>query len=164
MKFSWPGPRVSYSSPSLSISNYLSLSFLRYREIQRDVPNRSHTFSCLSSPAIWVTVISVKGAVGLGSARNVYCLLKCENQKVKSQISKSDKEIEWSDVFVFYRKYPERPIVVKVLFEPGSRTCSCSGVRFSSGLVTLDTSTFFLVLDHKEINFQKKKRLKEFKY
>ncbi|KAK6623354.1 hypothetical protein RUM43_009206 [Polyplax serrata] len=83
-------------------------------EIQRDVPNRSHTFSCLSSPAIWVTVISVKGAVGLGSARNVYCLLKCENQKVKSQISKSDKEIEWSDVFVFYRKYPERPIVVKV--------------------------------------------------
>lgn len=82
--------------------------------MERDVPNRICSLSCISSPTVWITVIAVKSAVGLESAKNVYCTLKSENQKVKSQISKSTKDIEWDDVFVFYRKHPDKPIVVKV--------------------------------------------------
>lgn len=93
--------------------NTFSLSL--HRELQRDAPNRVSTLLCLFSPAVWVTVISVKGAIGLTVTKNVYALLKCENQKVKTQISKAVKEIEWNDVFVFYRKHPKQPIILKVL-------------------------------------------------
>lgn len=84
------------------------------REVERDVPNRICSLSCISSPTIWITVVAVKSAVGLEFSKNVYCTLKCENQKVKSELGKGGKEIEWDDAFVFYRKYPDRPVVIKV--------------------------------------------------
>lgn len=61
-----------------------------------------------------MTIVSVKSATGLNVTKNVYCALKCESQKVKTELSISNGPVAWDDNFVFYRKSPDKPIMIKV--------------------------------------------------
>lgn len=79
------------------------------------MPRKVCTLSCISKQsAVWVTVICIKSAVGIAGVKYVYCTVKCGHQKVRSRVIKANREVEWDEEFIFYRKDPERPLTIKV--------------------------------------------------
>jgi len=87
-----------------------------FSAVSKELPIERCGLSCIGSPVVWVTVVSVVKAEGLSTAKQVFCALKCEGQKAKTSIGKVvNDQVEWNDPLVFYRRTPEKPIFVKVL-------------------------------------------------
>lgn len=43
-----------------------------------------------------------------------YCILKCENQEIRTPTTKKSGKPEWKDRITFYRKKPTEDIIIEV--------------------------------------------------
>ncbi|XP_058877015.1 calpain-5-like isoform X2 [Acipenser ruthenus] len=94
------------------------------RELALDQPHPSLWSCCLGGDLRRVTTINLQSAAGLrprGAARvfvstdpDVYAVMRCEGNTVKSRVFKSTSRPEFDLKAVFYRQNPRRPIRIEV--------------------------------------------------
>uniref|UniRef100_T1HPT9 C2 domain-containing protein n=1 Tax=Rhodnius prolixus TaxID=13249 RepID=T1HPT9_RHOPR len=94
---------------------------LNIKELKEDVPKSRIPCSCIIPEVELVTVVVVdcaiiehKSQTWSSSKLNVYCALTCEGTTVKTDVSKEESNPVWNSSFIFYRKKPNKPIIVKV--------------------------------------------------
>ncbi|XP_014251808.1 calpain-5-like isoform X2 [Cimex lectularius] len=108
-------------SASFLLRVFTQDSGVSLKELKEDIPKRWAPCSCLMPEVEIVTVIIIESAElenkhhSWGSARlNLYCTITCEGYKVKTDFATDDIHPEWNDAFIFYRKKPKKPLVLKV--------------------------------------------------
>ncbi|XP_068569435.1 calpain 5-like isoform X1 [Cebidichthys violaceus] len=92
-------------------------SHVRLRELREDLPSPS-VFQCfLPQPAV-VTTVHLRRASGLGlpkqTAPDVYAIVRCENDTIRTQVFKAEGNPEFNLRAVFYRRYPGTPISIEL--------------------------------------------------
>ncbi|KAM4714625.1 calpain-5 [Anableps anableps] len=94
-----------------------SHSHVQLRELKEELPSPS-LFQCfLPQPAV-VTTVHLRRASGLRlpkqTAPDVYAVVRCEGDSVKTQVFKEDGNPEFNLRTIFYRRYPDDNISVEL--------------------------------------------------
>ncbi|BFZ00227.1 hypothetical protein BsWGS_03266 [Bradybaena similaris] len=89
---------------------------LLLKEMIKDVPSPPRFFR---KPKVAATSISVHAVEGFKmpegeSGIEAYCILKCENQEIRTPTTKKSSKPEWKDRITFYRKKPTEDIIIEV--------------------------------------------------
>lgn len=96
---------------------FFSHSRIRLRELREDFPSPS-VLSCFLPQPTLVTTVYLRRASGLSppkqTAPDVYAVVRCENDNVRTQVFKEDRNPEFNLRTIFYRRYPNTDISVKI--------------------------------------------------
>lgn len=91
------------------------------KELKEDIPKSRIPCSCIIPEIEWVTVVIVDCAViehksqtWSSSRLNLYCAITSEGTTVKTDVSKEESNPVWNCSFIFYRKKPNKPIIIKI--------------------------------------------------
>lgn len=90
---------------------------VQIRELKLDSPKTFNLCSCVFPEFQWVTVIIVDSAeITTKSFTNInpYCSIQSEGNKTKTDTAKDDWNPVWNMSYIFYRKKPHKPVVLKV--------------------------------------------------
>ncbi|XP_059211419.1 calpain-5-like [Centropristis striata] len=94
-----------------------SHSHIKLRELREDLPSPS-VFHCFLPQPTVVTTVYLRRASGLSppkqTAPDVYAVVRCENDTVRTQVFKADGNPEFNLRAVFYRRYPSTHISVEL--------------------------------------------------
>uniref|UniRef100_A0A3Q3WGX9 Calpain catalytic domain-containing protein n=1 Tax=Mola mola TaxID=94237 RepID=A0A3Q3WGX9_MOLML len=87
-----------------------SLSRIRLRELREDLPPPSLLQCFLPEPSV-VTTVHLQRASGLSApkqtgALDVYAIVRCENDAIRSRVFTADGNPEFNLRTIFYRRYP----------------------------------------------------------
>ncbi|KAK9524775.1 hypothetical protein VZT92_017143 [Zoarces viviparus] len=92
-------------------------SHVRLRELREDLPSPS-VFQCFLPQPTLVTTVHLRRASGLGlpkqTAPDVYAIVRCENDTIRTQVFKAEGNPEFNLRAVFYRRYPGTPISIEL--------------------------------------------------
>ncbi|KAM6894436.1 calpain-5 [Lycodopsis pacificus] len=92
-------------------------SDVRLRELREDLPSPS-VFQCFLPQPTAVTTVHLRRASGLGlpkqTAPDVYAIVRCENDTIRTQVFKAEGNPEFNLRAVFYRRYPDTPISIEL--------------------------------------------------
>ncbi|XP_075968535.1 calpain-5 [Anarhichas minor] len=92
-------------------------SDVRLRELREDLPSPS-VFQCFLPQPTVVTTVHLRRASGLGlpkqTAPDVYAIVRCENDTIRTQVFKVEGNPEFNLRAVFYRRYPGTPICIEL--------------------------------------------------
>ncbi|CAG5128776.1 unnamed protein product, partial [Candidula unifasciata] len=85
------------------------------KEMSKDVPSPPRFFM---KPKVAATSICVHAIEGFKlpegeTGIEAYCILKCENQEIRTPTTKKSGKPEWKDRVTFYRKRPNEDIVIE---------------------------------------------------
>ncbi|XP_029436793.1 calpain-5-like [Rhinatrema bivittatum] len=90
----------------------------KLRELNKDQPEPSCWSCCLGNPRL-VSSVTLHSAVGLSlpateNEPDVYAVIKCEGQQVRSKVHKGTSRPEFGLQGIFYRKKPQKPVKIEV--------------------------------------------------
>ncbi|XP_031707097.1 calpain-5 [Anarrhichthys ocellatus] len=92
-------------------------SHVGLRELREDLPSPS-VFQCFLPQPTVVTTVHLRRASGLGlpkqTAPDVYAIVRCENDTIRTQVFKVEGNPEFNLRAVFYRRYPGTPISIEL--------------------------------------------------
>ncbi|XP_034413407.1 calpain-5-like [Cyclopterus lumpus] len=92
-------------------------SHVRLRELREDLPSPS-VFQCFLPQHTVVTTVHLRRASGLSSpkqtAPDVYAIVRCEDDTVKTHVFKAEGNPEFNLRAVFYRRYPSTSISIEL--------------------------------------------------
>lgn len=90
---------------------------IQIRELNSDAPKSFNPCSCIFPDYEWVTVVIIESAditSKLLSKVNPYCTIACEGKKVRTDSASDDSQPVWNTAYVFYRKRPQKSIIIRV--------------------------------------------------
>uniref|UniRef100_A0A3Q3WNE2 Uncharacterized protein n=1 Tax=Mola mola TaxID=94237 RepID=A0A3Q3WNE2_MOLML len=95
-----------------------SLSRIRLRELREDLPPPSLLQCFLPEPSV-VTTVHLQRASGLSApkqtgALDVYAIVRCENDAIRSRVFTADGNPEFNLRTIFYRRYPGAHISIEI--------------------------------------------------
>ncbi|XP_030042947.1 calpain-5 [Microcaecilia unicolor] len=90
----------------------------KLRELSKNQPSPSCWSCCVGIPQL-VSSVTLHSAVGLslpgsGNEPDVYAVIKCEGQQVRSKVHKGTSKPEFDLRGIFYRKKPQTPVKIEV--------------------------------------------------
>ncbi|KAL6118540.1 uncharacterized protein ACO6RY_03326 [Pungitius sinensis] len=92
-------------------------SQVRLRELREDLPCPSLFHCFLPQPTV-VTTVHLRRASGLAdpkqTAPDVYAIVRCESDTVRTRVFKAERNPEFNVRAVFYRRYPSAPISIEL--------------------------------------------------
>lgn len=95
----------------------VSRSHIQLRELKEELPSPSLFHCFLPQPAV-VTTVHLRRASGLRppkqTAPDVYAVVRCEGQAVRTQVFREDGNPEFNLRTIFYRRYPDDNISVEL--------------------------------------------------
>ncbi|XP_029696689.1 calpain-5 isoform X1 [Takifugu rubripes] len=90
---------------------------VRLRELREELP-QPPLFQCLLPQPTVVTTVHLLRASGLNTpkqtAPDLYAVVRCENQAVRSQVLRAQGNPEFNLRAIFYRRYPDTHITIQV--------------------------------------------------
>ncbi|XP_063043315.1 calpain-5-like isoform X2 [Engraulis encrasicolus] len=94
-----------------------SLTQIHLRELKEELPPASLWRCCLPQPCL-VTTVHLHRASGLchpkQAAPDVYCVIRCEEDTVRTAVFKANRNPEFNTKVIFYRKKPHAPIYIEL--------------------------------------------------
>uniref|UniRef100_A0A8C4GW82 Si:dkey-19b23.13 n=1 Tax=Dicentrarchus labrax TaxID=13489 RepID=A0A8C4GW82_DICLA len=94
-----------------------SHSHVRLKELREDLPSPA-LFQCFLPQPTVVTTVHLRRASGLSppkqTAPDVYAVLRCENDTVRTRVFKEDANPEFNLRTIFYRRYPNTHISIEL--------------------------------------------------
>ncbi|KAM8899400.1 calpain-5 [Spinachia spinachia] len=92
-------------------------SQVRLRELREDLP-RPSVFHCFLPQPTVVTTVHLRRASGLAppkqTAPDVYAIVRCEGDTVRTRVFKAERNPEFNVRAVFYRRSPSAPISIEL--------------------------------------------------
>ncbi|BES88867.1 calpain_III [Nesidiocoris tenuis] len=96
---------------------------INLKELKTDVPKGiMNPCMCFMPDIQWATVLILESAelnhssqTWMSSKIDPFCVITCEGKTVKTEVARDETHPEWNLSFIFYRKKPDRPILLKIL-------------------------------------------------
>ncbi|XP_035264778.1 calpain-5-like [Anguilla anguilla] len=113
-----------------------SHSHVHLRELKEDLPPPSIWQCCIPQPCM-VTTVHLRRASGLGqpkqTAPDVYAVIRCENDTIRTRIFKQDSNPEFNTKAIFYRRQPDTHVYIELWCRGWLWDTLLGGARLQTG-------------------------------